>query len=81
MHISIYNSRANGVVERGHYIIREAIVKSCQGKIKDWPNKVPLAFFADKITTSCVTGFSPYYLLHGVHPVLPIDLFEAIFLV
>ena len=79
--ISAYNSRANGVVERGHYIIREAIVKSCQGKIKDWPNKVPLAFFADKITTSRVTGFSPYYLLHGVHPVLPIDLFEATFLV
>lgn len=79
--ISAYNSRANGVVERGHYIIREAIVKSCQGKIKDWPNKVPLAFFADKITTSHVTGFSPYYLLHGVHPVLPIDLFEATFLV
>ena len=79
--ISAYNSRANGVVERGHYIIREAIVKSCQGKIKDWPNKVPLAFFADKITTSHVTEFSPYYLLYGVHLVLPIGPFEAIFLV
>jgi hypothetical protein len=30
---------------------------------------------------SGVTGFSPYYLLHGVHPVLPFDLFEATFLV
>ena len=52
-----------------------------QVKIKNWPNKILLAFFVDKITISCVTEFSPYYLLHGVYPVLPIDLFEATFLV
>jgi hypothetical protein len=28
--ISPYNSQANGVVERGHYNIREALVKLCQ---------------------------------------------------
>ena len=81
MYIFTYNSRANGVVEQGHYIIRKVIVKSCQRKIKDWPNKILLAFFIDKITTSCVTEFSLYYLLHGIHLVLPIDLFEATFLV
>ena len=27
------------------------------------------------------TGFSPYYLLHGTHPLLPLDLMEATFLV
>ena len=81
VYISAYNSRANDVVEQGHYIIREAIVKSYQGKIKDWPNKILLAFFANKIITSHITEFSPYYLLHDVHPVLPIDLFKATFLV
>lgn len=79
--ISAYNSKANGVVERGHFIIRESIVKACEGKISQWPEKVPGAFFADKITTSRSTGFSPYYLLHGMEPVLPLDLFEATFLV
>ncbi|CAL1716052.1 unnamed protein product [Somion occarium] len=79
--ISAYNSKANGVVERGHAIIRESIVKACDGKVKDWPDYVPHAFFADKITISRSTGFSPYYLLFGVHPVLPFDLLEASFLV
>ena len=78
--ISAYNKQANGVVERGHFIIREAIMKSV-GNRKDWPNQVPIALFADRVTVSRVTGFSAYYLLHGIHPVLPIDLADATFLV
>ena len=79
--ISPYNSKANGVVERGHFIIREAIIKSCRGNISKWPEKVHAAFFADRVTTSRSTGFSPFYLLHGVHPVLPLDLTEVTFMV
>jgi hypothetical protein len=83
--ISPYNKHANGVVERGHYILREAMIKSCEkssdGSAKNWHTKVNRAMFADRITTSSVTGYSPYYLLHGIHPVLPFDLFEATFLI
>ena len=79
--ISAYNSKANGVVERGHFIIREAILKSCKHDIKEWPNHVHHAFFADKVTVRRATNFSPFYLLHGVDPVLPFDLSEASFLV
>jgi hypothetical protein len=77
---SPYNSRANGVVERGHFVIREAIMKACAGKIYDWPRYVPHAFFADKIMPRKATGYSPFYLLHGVDPVLPFDLTEATFM-
>ena len=79
--ISPYNSKANGVVERGHFTIREAIVKACEGDIEKWPYKVAMAFFADRISTSTITGYSAYYLLHGVHPILPFDLTEASFMV
>ncbi|KAI0060621.1 hypothetical protein BV25DRAFT_1807130 [Artomyces pyxidatus] len=79
--ISAYNSRGNGVVERGHFIIREAITKASGKDISSWPDRVHHAFFADKVATSQVTGFSPYYLIHGVHPVLPFDLTEATFMV
>lgn len=78
--ISAYNKQANGVVERGHFIIREAILKSVK-KATDWAEKVQLAVFADRVTVSRSTGYSPFYIIHGVHPVLPIDLFDATFLV
>ena len=78
--ISPYNKQANGVVERGHFILREAIIKSVQYR-KEWPTKLHIAAFADRVTVSKVTGFSAYYLLHGIHPVLPFDLADATFLV
>jgi len=79
--ISAYNSQANGVVERGHYILREAIVKACKGNLKHWSEKVPEAVFADRVTVKRSTGFSPYELLHGCEPLLPLDLMEITFLV
>jgi len=83
--ISPYNKHANGVVERGHYIIREALIKSCPrnqyGDAVGWHEKIQLAMFADRVTINSVTGFSPYYLLHSTHSLLPFDLFEATFLV
>jgi len=79
--ITPYNHHANGVVERGHYILRESIIKACKSKINDWPDKVQEAVFADRVTISRVTGFSPYQLLHATDPLLPLDLVEATFLV
>ena len=48
---------------------------------KEWPSRLHLAAFADRVTVSKVTGFSAYYLLDGVHPVLPLDLADTTFLV
>jgi transposase InsO family protein len=79
--ISPYNHHANGVVERGHFIIREALIKTCKDKLTDWPDQLPGVMFADRITASRVTGFSPYQLLHATDPLLPLDIAEATFLV
>lgn len=79
--ISPYNSQANGVVERGHYNIREALVKLCGNDLTQWPLMVPAACYADRITIRRATGFSPFYLLHGVHPFLPCDLADATFMI
>jgi hypothetical protein len=79
--ISAYNSQANGVVERGHFVIREALVKACEGDLTRWPKLLSHAVFADRITVRRATGLSPFYLLHGIHPVLPFDLTESTFLV
>ena len=42
---------------------------------------VPAATFADHITVRIATGFSPYYILYGVHPLMPGDLTDTTFLV
>ena len=62
-------------------MIQEGLVKACEGKINRWPDYVHHAFFANRVTVRQATGFSPYYLLHGVNPVLPLDLFEATYLI
>ena len=79
--ISPYNSRANGVVERGHFTIREALMKVCKENPSQWPDHVAHAFFADRVTVRRQTGYSPYYLLYGVDPLLPFDLAEASFMI
>jgi hypothetical protein len=79
--ISPYNKHATRVVEQGHYTLREAIVKSCGGKIESWPQKLAAALLADRVMVSRVTGFSPYQLLHGTNPILVFDLAEATFMV
>ncbi len=83
--ISTYNKTGTGAVEHSHFILQEAIVKACpkqrNGEIKNWHKYIDIAVFADQVTTSSVTGYTPYYLLHGVEPLLPIDLVEATFMV
>lgn len=79
--ISLYNKYTNGVVEQGHFTIWKSILKDCTGRIEEWPNHVHLAFFANRVITQRVTGFSPFYLLHGVDSVLSFDLTEATFMI
>lgn len=82
-HITItpYNKHGNGVVERGHLTLREAIIRSCEkhpvtGAPLNWHTKVRLGVFADKVTINSATGYSPYFIAHGVEPILPLDLVD-----
>ena len=79
--ISPYNSQSNGVVERRHLDVREALVKACEGEASRWSEVAPSVFWAERVTTHKATGHSPYYMAHGVEPLLPFDLVEATFLV
>ncbi|RXW12346.1 hypothetical protein EST38_g13510 [Candolleomyces aberdarensis] len=75
--ISPYNSQANGPVERRHYDVREAIMKAAQGSEKDWPLVAASVFWAERVTIQKSTGYSPYYIAHGIEPIFPFDLAEA----
>jgi hypothetical protein len=75
--ISGYNSRANGIVESKHFDVREAIIKTCEGNEAKWRQVLPQVFWAERVTIRKATGYSPYYMVHGVHPLLPFDFLEA----
>jgi hypothetical protein len=81
IHISAYNSRANGIVERQHRTIRGSLVKACNGDATRWPAVAPFIFWADRATTRKATGYSPFYMAHGVEPILPFNITLATFLV
>ena len=79
--ISPYNSQAQGIVERPHLTLRESLVKACEGELKHWPKLLPYCLWADRITTRMSTGHSPYFMAHGVEPLMPFDIMEATYLV
>jgi hypothetical protein len=78
--ISPYNSQANGIVERHHRDVREVIIKSCDGDDTRWYQVVHCVFWAERVTIHRATGLSPYFMVHGVEPIFPVDLAEATFL-
>jgi hypothetical protein len=79
--ISSYNSQSNGTIERGHWDIRQSIFKATNGDLKRWFWFLPQVLWADRITTRRGLGCSPYFAVCGAHPVLPLDLEEATWLV
>jgi hypothetical protein len=75
--ISGYNSRANGIIESKHFDVRESIMKTYQGKESKWREVLPQVLWAERVTIRRTTGYSPYFMAHGVHPLLPFDITEA----
>jgi hypothetical protein len=74
--ISPYNPSANGIVERGHGVYIESIWKILQGNTAKWPEILPLAIWADRVTAKR-TGVVPIISYmdnnHFSHSILRIE--------
>lgn len=77
--ISPYNSQADGVVERGHRTFRENLIRSCGDDPLSWPTMFHHALWAERATIRVSTGYSPFYLAHGYHLLLPTDAYFLTF--
>lgn len=67
---SSHNPQAMGKIEGGHKPIVNALAK-LSGL---WVNNLPTVLLADRISTQSQTGYSPYQLITGQNPVLPLEL-------
>ena len=80
IHILGYNLWANGLVKQPHFDIQQALFKVALGDQSHWSQSTYSVFWADCITTRCRMGCSLYFATTGTHPILPIDIVEASYL-
>ena len=68
-----YHPKTNGLVERPHQMIMHMIGKLREDKKADWPSHLAEIVHAYNATWSSVTQYSPYYLMFGHRPRLPVN--------
>ena len=78
--ISIYNSRANGIVERLHFDVHQAMCKAADGDETCWSQVAYSVFWAERITICKHMGCSPYFAATGTHLIIPLNISEATYL-
>ena len=79
--ISPYNSKANGRIERPHWDVRQMLWKATGGNPSKWFWFFFHVLWADRITIRKYFGCSPFFMTTGAHPILPLDIQEATWLV
>ena len=70
---SPYHAQTNGQVERMNQTIICMIGKLEEDRKACWSEHLPELLLAYNATCSAVTGYSPYYLLFGRRPRIPVD--------
>lgn len=71
--VSAYHPEANGLVERGHAPVVNALSKMTGG-LTHWVEHLHTVLWADRTTVRRSTGMTPYEVEYAARPVLPIDL-------
>ena len=71
---SPYHLQTNGAIERVHQTLRRMITKMDAEKRAKWPSHLGPILIAYNATRSLITGYSPYFLMFGRQPRLPVDL-------
>ncbi|KAH9263507.1 transposon Tf2-3 polyprotein [Batrachochytrium salamandrivorans] len=68
-----YHPQTNGMVERMHAMLGHGLTTLVHGKRDRWDEYLPQVLLALRTRTHAVTGYSPFFLLFGIHPRLPTD--------
>ena len=72
-HTTAYHPQTDGLVERFNGTLAEALSMYVSTHQKDWDQHLHLVLFAYRVSPNATTQESPFYLLYGREPRLPID--------
>ena len=70
---SPYDPQTNGKCERLHRVLNDIIAKRVAENQLDWPSHIPAALYAIRTSVHTSSRHTPYFLVYGRHPKLPID--------
>ena len=74
IHTTPYHSQSNRSVEHVHYTLGRMIGKLDNKQCKNWVDHLATITQSYNMTCLQITGYSPYFLMMGWRPRLPVDL-------
>lgn len=66
-----FHPQSDGQTERANRTLEEMLRSYVSYNQKDWDQLLPIMEFAYNNSTNPTTGFSPFFLNHGHHPLVP----------
>ena len=71
-----YHPQTQGLVEKMNQVVEQVIRCSLdqEKRIKDWDLVLPTIEFVVNSSVNKSIGYSPFFLMHGYHPVSPVEL-------
>ena len=73
-----YHPQSDGMVERFNRTLKDMVAKYVKGNGSNWDAIVPASCFAYNTSKHAVTGYTPFFLVHGREARLPVDVVTGI---
>ena len=80
IHISWYNSQANGIVKQLHFSVRQSLIKAADGVEVKWFQALYSVFWGKCITIQKCLRVLPYFIVTGTPPLIPLDIIKVTYL-